>query len=164
MKTVHGVLRKKIENNEPLFNVVTNENIGEALYYAKLNGYDNFKIIEQLDRKSCKASIDVRLAAIMADSDLGSYFLNKYINYNKEIRSSYLVKNFFTFIYRISGFSGIINATVDLDMSVLHKFITEDDFLVDELNALSESFDTAHPCIYANSSLVKLIEFHESTK
>jgi len=162
MKTTHGTLRKKLENNEPLFNIVTNENIGEVIHLAKLNGYDNYKIIDQLDRKSCKASISVRLSVILGNEDLSDYFHNKYISYNGEIRPGYLVKNFFVIMYRICGFAGLLNLVQEIDLPVVHKFFMEDDLLADELNALAEDYDTT--TFNYSRDLLKLIELHESTK
>lgn len=164
MKTASGILRKKIENNEPLFNIVTNENIAEAINYAKVNGYDNLRIIEQLDRKSCKASIDVRLSAIVADDYLYQFFIEKYIVQNEDIHPGHLVKTFLNLYYRTNGMSGILIILTGFgsNISNVYKYIMEDVFLTNEFIDLTEIIDITNP--KTDRYLAKLIELHESSK
>ena len=139
-------IETRLAKNENLASVVTEDNIFSVLPLA-LSGsyYDQRTIITHLDRKTCKASIDIRVHAILRYC---GYEFNNYITDKNEagenvIRdTSILVNHALLLVYKKLGFENFVN-TLHLDYGIsvvnVYKYMI-DNGLEDELNWFIDNF------------------------
>lgn len=133
-------IETRLAKNENLASIVTEDNIFSVIPLALTGGYyDQKTIITHLDRKTCKASIDIRVHSLLryCGYEFGNYVVEKNEAGENVVRdTSILVNHVLLLMYKKLGFESFVNVlhnAYGVSVANVYKYMI-DNGLEDELN------------------------------